>query len=119
MNLTIVGKVAKLNSVYTYTMHGYAEYANSHVFIGFCFLYYTYLSRFMYSLSSGEEVIRIDYKDERIWSYRFTCEKGGTIVNILAGVPLEKCVMVEVVLLTFLLYASSLEVLLSRIVFKL
>ena len=44
-------------------------------------------------------MIRIDYKDERIWSYRFTCEKGGTIVNILAGVPLEKCVMVEVVLL--------------------
>ena len=48
-------------------------------------------------------MIRIDYKDERIWSYRFTCEKGGTIVNILAGVPLEKCVMVEVVLLDFLL----------------
>ena len=44
----------------------------------------------------GEEVIRIGYKDERIWSYRLTCEKSGTIINSLAGVPLERWVLVEV-----------------------
>ncbi|XP_067940789.1 kyphoscoliosis peptidase-like isoform X2 [Watersipora subatra] len=45
--------------------------------------------------ATGEEVIRIGYKEEMIWSYRIICEKSGTIVTSLAGVPLDRCVMIE------------------------
>ncbi|KAF6026286.1 hypothetical protein EB796_015406 [Bugula neritina] len=50
---------------------------------------------FRFKSITGEEVIRLGYKEERIWSYRLTCEKSGTVVKSLGGVPLEKCVMVE------------------------
>ena len=44
----------------------------------------------------GEEVIRIGYKEERIWSYRLICEKHGTIFTSLGGASLSRCVMIEV-----------------------
>lgn len=45
---------------------------------------------------TGQEVIVIRYKERRIWNYKLTCEKIGSVVTTVAGVLLERCVMVEV-----------------------
>ncbi|KAF6016621.1 hypothetical protein EB796_025070 [Bugula neritina] len=41
---------------------------------------------FRFKSITGEEVIRLGYKEERIWSYRLTCEKNGAVVKSLGEV---------------------------------